>query len=309
MNSLTRIYLPKLSLLLLLLLLGCDAEKRINTQDFNIMFDDFSYDNNTDIAIKDFGWTIRNGKGGPGISGATWSSDYISFIEDKENSANKVMRLTASTNGSASGTFQSEIYHELNYLEGTYAARIFFTDSPISNGIDGDYINQTFFAISPHDYDLDPNYSELDFAEYLPNGGWGNKTHTMWMTSWETYQAEPWIQESKSQEIAESFVGWHIVSASVHNGQITYYIDGKLKATHAEEYYPEQKMSISFNLWFISGGLLKDKSQRTYEQLVDWVYFSEDSSIKHSELAKEINALRKKGLTRINEIVPSGLSF
>jgi hypothetical protein len=104
-----------------------------------------------------------------------WSTDNIEFVEDKENSTNRLMSLTANTNGSAESTIQSQIYHKRNYLEGTYAVRVFFKDSPISNGIEGDYINETFFAISSLAFDLDPNCSELDFAKYLLNGGWGNK--------------------------------------------------------------------------------------------------------------------------------------
>lgn len=292
--------MPRLSFFLIFVLFGCAEEDGITAQQAKVMFDDFNYQSSTDPLLGNFGWTVRTGRGGPGEAGTTWLEENIDFINDDIIPDNKLLRLTATTNGAGRNTYQAEIYHTQTYLEGTYAARIHFFDSP-SEGIDGDEINQTFFAISTLEYPLDSNYSELDFAEYLPNGGWGSGEPTFWMTSWETYQASPYIQDSKTDEIDQSFEGWHTVSATVGDGEIKYYIDGILRATHGGEYFPEQDMSITFNLWFIAGRLLDDTSTRSYQELVDWVYFSEDLEVDHTQIENKVTELRQKDIVRIDD--------
>ena len=48
-------------------------------------------------------------------------------------------RLTASTDGTSGGTNQAELYStQKRFLDGTYASRIRFTDTPAS-GTDGDH--------------------------------------------------------------------------------------------------------------------------------------------------------------------------
>ena len=78
------------------------------------------------------------------------------------------------------------------FKDGTYASRIRFTDSPTS-GKDGDHVNETFFAIGPQQrFDFDPDFSELDFTEYLPNGGWGATGPIAYQTSYNGYRLDPW---------------------------------------------------------------------------------------------------------------------
>jgi hypothetical protein len=106
-----------------------------------------------------------------------------------------------------SGTQQSEVLNQRKFLEGTYAARVKFSDAPVS-GPDGDAIVETFFTITPINRDLDPDYSEQDF-EYLPNGGWSEPSSIMYAASWETYQNEPWQAVNVHGEIRQSYDGWH----------------------------------------------------------------------------------------------------
>ncbi|MGH9905613.1 MAG: hypothetical protein ACRD8U_08535, partial [Pyrinomonadaceae bacterium] len=79
--------------------------------------------------------------------------------------------------------------NQRKYLEGTYAARVRFTDKPVS-GPAGDQVVESFYTISPLKAPWDPDYSELDF-EYLPNGGWGIDGPTLYATTWETFFPEP----------------------------------------------------------------------------------------------------------------------
>ena len=261
------------------------------------MFDDFNYEGNQDPKLLDFGWTVRKGNGGPGAPGCSWSEEYVSFA--KEPDGNGFMILKASTKGAGNSSIQSEIHHKREYLEGTYAARIFFNDAPLEgDSLDGDQVNQTFFAISPLAYPLDTNYSELDFVEYLPNGGWGTAGNTLWMTSWETYQPQPWVQVSKSDKVQKSHQYWHTIACVAANNTLKYYVDGELMATHTGKYYPEQKMSINFNQWFIAEGFIPSDKERTYIQLVDWVYFSEKSDLAAKDIPNKIEKLRASKIER-----------
>ncbi len=278
----------------LLCILGCKPEET-RPEEYTTFFDDFVYNSTEDLSFEAFGWHIREGAGGPGVTGARWLKENVRIDSLGKNG---VLVLSSKTSGKSRNTYQSEIYHRQNYLEGTYAARIFFTDSPVNGGPDGDQLVQTFFAISPLAFDLDPDYSETDFAEYLPNGGWGETEPAFWMTTWETYRADPWLQDAQSDFTPGSFAGWHVVSATVNNGEVKYYIDGKLLATHGSKYYPEQLMYLSFNLWFIQGGLLSATSERTYQQKIDWVYFT-DTAIKNPAILPDIvEKLRENGVVR-----------
>ena len=143
------------------------------------------------------------------------------------------------------------------YREGTYAARVRFTDGPVS-GSDGDQIVQTFYLISPLKAPLDPDYSEIDI-EYLPNGGWGsdNRVH---LSSWETFSPEPnWQMDNASDTVSGSFDGWHTLVVQVADQKVKYYIDDVLRASQGGKYYPEVPMSINFNLWFIRDGLIHSR--------------------------------------------------
>ncbi|MDR4215909.1 hydrolase, partial [Bacillus paralicheniformis] len=94
--------------------------------------------------------------GGPGVPGARWAPENITF---PSVDGDKAAQLASSTDGTASGTKHTELLqNQMRFFEGTYAARIKFADAPVS-GADGDRVNQTFFTISPLRYDNDPLYS------------------------------------------------------------------------------------------------------------------------------------------------------
>ena len=147
------------------------------------MFDDFNYKTLADAQKN--GWVAKTEKGHPGIKNATWWDDSISFHPDSLDHTNVVMRLTSKTDGTAANTRHTQICHQRKYLEGTYAARVYFNNAP-QFGPDGDSGIETFYAISPLEYPMAPNYSEMHF-DYLPNGGWGEGDHALFETSWETF--------------------------------------------------------------------------------------------------------------------------
>jgi hypothetical protein len=225
------------------------------------LFDDFHYSGPADPALAAHGWSVRTGGGGPGIAG-TWTASAISFPADSAAVGGKAMQLEARTDGTAANTTQAEIDTvQRKFREGTYAARVFFTDAPTS-GPDGDHINETFYTITPDE----PLYSELD-NEYLPNGGWGAPGPTLYTTTW--YSADA-MDRVTHNEIS-SLQGWHTLVMTVANGTVTYYVDGRVYFSSNGKYYPRDKMTIDFNLWFID---LPFTGQRSWDQKVNWVYFN-----------------------------------
>ncbi len=264
-----------------------------------VMFDDFNYTSSSDSNLSSHGWSVRTGSGGPGPSGCTWSADNVTFVPDPQNSGNKLLRLISTTNGS--NTVQAELDTQaLKYLAGTYAARIRFTDAPLT-GPDGDQIVETFYTISPLNYNNDPTYSEEDF-EYLANGGWGVSGPTMWMTSWYTYTPDPWSKDNVYSANNTSFAGWHTLVLVVAKGQMKFYIDGVLQTTQGDKYYPRKKMSIDFNLWFISGGTLYDTSTRTYVEDVDWVFHAKDTVLTPDHVNAQVQNYRVQNINFIDNV-------
>ncbi|WP_308250776.1 cellulose binding domain-containing protein [Nonomuraea rhizosphaerae] len=259
-----------------------------------VLFDDFSYTNSADPRLSQRGWTVRSSSGGPGVPGATWSPSAVTF-------PGGLLTLDSSTNGTGSGTVQTELSTSARkFREGTYGARVRFSDAPTS-GPDGEHIVQTFFTITPLNFNMDPNYGELDF-EYLPNGGWGEPGNILYTTSWETYQAEPWQAVNTHTEERTSFSGWHDLVIQVSGGRMKYYVDGRLFADHGDIYYPETPMWIMFNQWFID--LQGGSTPRTYRQQVDWVYHSKGEVVPPATVVSRVNAFRTAG-TAFQDTVPA----
>jgi hypothetical protein len=260
-----------------------------------VLFDDFAYTSSSDARIAQRGWTVRSGGGGPGVPGATWDPSLVTF---PTVSGNRVLQLESSNNGSSAR--QTELYHQRKFFQGTYAARVFFTDAPV-RGIDGDHVVQTFFTITPLNAPMDPDYGELDF-EYLPNGGWGEPANILYSTTWETYQNEPWVADNIHTEQRTSFAGWYDLVIQVANGRVRYYVDGSLFADHGDRYYPETPMSINFNLWFISGGLVGQPGDRAYQQRVDWVYFAENEVVSPAQVSSRVAGYRSSGVEHVDSV-------
>lgn len=268
-----------------------------------ILFDDFSYSTADEMTAN--GWTLRSGQGWPGVTGASFRTENVSFIEYPAQAGNRLLRMTSSTDGTGANTYQTQICHQRKYLEGTYAARVRFSDVPIS-GSDGDQIVQTFYTITPYEKPFDPDYSEMDF-EYLPNGGWGGTPVTMHVTTWETVQIEPWNADNASNATEGSMAGSHTLVAQVTSGTVRYFVDGKMIAQHGGDYYPDAPMSINFNLWFIEGGLSSASDVREYEEDIDWVFHEVDALLMPDEVNAKINELRNVSVKFQDTVSPGAI--
>jgi hypothetical protein len=285
-----------LRVLPLVLLGACSATT--DTAPSQVLFDDFSYSSLD--AFRANGWIARTAIGWPGVEGATWI-DAVSFVDDPAGGGNRLVRMTSATDGTT--TQQAQFCHQRKYLEGTYAARVRFSDGPVS-GPDGDQIVETFYTIAPLKAPLDPDYSEQDF-EYLPNGGWGGEDLTLHTTTWETFRPEPqWLQVSVSNARLGSLRGWHTLVLQIANHEVHYFLDGAPLATHGEPYYPEERMSINFNLWFIREGRLASQERRVYTEDVDWVFHAAGSVLAPSEVERQVTALRSAGVS-FRDTVPA----
>jgi hypothetical protein len=255
------------------------------------LFDDFAYPSRD--ALVGHGWEVRSGAGGPGPKKGQWKLVNVAMGSEQGVT---FMRLVARAEGTGEGASQSEVsFGEYKFLEGTYQARIRFRDSPDA-GPDTAQVVQTFFAISPLAAPLDPTYSELDFTEYLPNGGWGDRAGpTRYQTSWHTYRPDPWYSDNVSNSQDVSLQGWHTISATVSAGVVNYYVDGLQQSRHTGKFYPRQSMTIGFNQWFVG----TEGGPATWFQDVDYIYHS-SSVMPTSQVTARVSQLRACGAAFLN---------
>jgi len=253
------------------------------------------------------GWILRSGQGWPGMTGASFRPENVSFIDYPAQVGNRLLRMTSSTDGTGENTHQTQICHRRKYMEGTYAARVRFSDVPAS-GPDGDQIVESFYMITPYQRPLDPDYSEMDF-EYLPNGGWGGSPMTIHFTTWETVQIEPWNADNASSATEGSLAGWHTLVAQVTDGTVRYFVDGKMLAQHGGDYYPDAPMSINFNLWFIDGGLSRAIEMREYQEDIDWVFHESNVLLMPDEVNAKVNELRNTSVGFQDSVSPGAIAL
>ena len=266
-----------------------------------VLFEDFSYANQQQM--KKNGWIVRTEPGWPGVPGALWREDGVTLVKDPDQPNNQVLRMTSTTDGPGATTTQTQICHQRKYFEGTYAARVRFTDKAVV-GPGGDQIVESFYTIAPLKAPMDPDYSELDY-EYLPNGGWGIDGPTLYATTWETFSPEPnWKKDNVFKTENGNQGGWHTLVTQVTGGKVTYFIDGKLFAEHGGEYYPEDTMSINFNLWFIRDGMIAAKEMRKYEEDIDWVFFQAGAGLTPEQVESVVADLRRQSIKFVDRVPP-----
>ena len=151
---------------------------------------------------------------------------------------------------------------------------------------------------------MDLDYSELDW-EYLPNGGWGIDGPTLYATTWETFSPEPnWKKDNVFKTTIASQAGWHTLVTQVMDQKVRYFANGKLFAEHGGNYYPEDTMSINFNLWFIRDGMIKSNERRQYQEDIDWVFHQAGVALTPEQVEAAVAGMRKKAV-KFKDTVPA----
>lgn len=264
-----------------------------------VFFDDFSQ---ADLpALVQAGWILRSSPGHPGVPGATWAPDGLGLIDDPQQPGNRLLRLSAQTDGTPAGTRQAQLCQARKFLYGTYAARLRFTDRPVA-GSNGDPVIQTFYAVSPLRHDFDPQFSEVDW-EYLPNGGWGSAQRRLYGISWQTVRMEPWQAHNAAQQAFGSFDGWHLLVMQVSPQEVRLLVDGQPFARHAGRNVPVVPMAIQFNLWFSPAGLLPPGGPaRVWQLEVDWVFHAAQAMLSPEAVAQRVQAWRQQGVGRLDSV-------
>ena len=271
--------------------------------DAGLLFDDFSYATTADLSKG--GWIQRSRPGHPGLPGAQWGpAGALSLVADPERPGNQLIRLQASTDGTGPGTVQAQLCHARKYLEGTYAARVRFSDTPVQ-GPDGDVVIQSFYAVSPLKHDFDPEFSEVDW-EYLPNGGWGDTRTRLYGITWQTVRIEPWLAFNQAHQEFRSLGGWHTLVMQVASGRTRHILDGVVVAEHGGRNYPVVPMSINFNQWFSPGGQLPGVSSlRVYQQDIDWVLHVKNQVLSPTQIDSLVEQLRTSKVPAIDSVAPA----
>lgn len=263
-----------------------------------LFFDDFSH---LDAAAlqQQGGWQLRTRAGHPGIPGARWGG--ISLVDDPARPGNRLLRLAAQTDGTPAGTEQAQLCHQRKLLVGSYAARVRFSDRPVS-GQDGDPVVQSFYAVAPLRHDFDPLFSEIDF-EHLPNGGWGSNTPRLYAISWQTARLEPWLAFNAAHEQPGALDGWQELLMQVEPARVRHWLNGRLFHESSGRNVPVQAMALQFNLWFSPGGLLPPSATpRAWVQEVDWVLHVADHSLDPAAVREQVERLRAAGIKHQDSI-------
>ncbi|MDZ7796887.1 MAG: hypothetical protein U5N56_07530 [Candidatus Marinimicrobia bacterium] len=272
-------------------------------------FDDFHYADPADSLILENGWNIVDGIHGP-PRGAHYSRDNISFSEDSRHAENRFMYLTASTQNIPESMVLARIESALIFHEGTYAARVFF-DNHLRKTRDGNV--QTFYTINTLRFPNDTLYSECDM-EYLPYDLWhadGNTKSKLYLSTWGTYQEDPWKAVHASDTLYQHQAGWHVLLFQVTGGKsVTYFLDRYEKAI-AEHYrspqglsvYPESLMRISFANWIIARpGVSPGISEERRESMmgVDWIYHAKDTALTVPQVIQRVREMQKASVYHVN---------
>ncbi|MFJ2830127.1 cellulose binding domain-containing protein [Streptomyces sp. NPDC087263] len=270
---------------------GASAASR-PTVPAGVLFDNFHYRGPDDPALSRHGWLVRTSKGGPGIDD-TWSAKGVSFPAEKDALGAQVLQLQATTDGTEAGTHQASLGSTgTEFREGTFAARIHFSDKPTS-GDNGDHVNQTFYAIGGKG----TKYSELD-NEYMPNGGWGAPGPKLDTTSWYSYEKGDRV----TSKLEESLQGWHTVMITVDDDVVTYLLDGKKLFSSSGKYAPRAGMSVNFNTWFVD---LPFKGDRVWDMQVDWLYYNANDIVSPKDVGTEVKEFSDNGMNYFNTVPAS----
>jgi GH18 family chitinase len=257
------------------------------------MWDDFNYANSSDTELSGINkWFVVNGADGP-PSGANYAKEGITFYNDPQNSTNKLMGVAAIASNDITKNRHARIETSvMPYRNGTFAARVYFDDTP---ALYGDANVETFYTINSYATCNNPDlYSEVDF-EYLPWDAWQwERKKAMYYTTWETCEIRDFVKST------QSFEGWHnLIYTAIEGQPVKWFIDGVLIGS-MDKYQPDSDCNISFANWIYQNTTGSNTTSRTTTMQVDWVYHAKNVALTTSEVLELVASLRQKGVLRKN---------
>ncbi|CAZ95078.1 MULTISPECIES: carbohydrate-binding protein [Zobellia] len=281
-----------------------------------IMFDDFNYDGINDDDLSNFNkWVVVDGLNGPPAN-AIYNKGNVKFVQDPDLSGNALVTLETVVNKQGSGTDITHSRIQTNgydYFEGTYSARVNFSDVPFAYK-DGNV--QTFYTIVSHLLATDGSrYSEIDF-EYFAADKWGTSTdnQVLYTTAYNRYEGDNFFNDSDSS--TRSYSGWHTYTFSFTDGvNVKFWVDdeylGVLKYSPKDgsPLYPRSPMQIAFANWIFGHITGASTENRNSTMKVDWVLFYENEEVAPSEIENLVSEFRSNGIQRRNlagEVFPEG---
>ena len=89
---------------------------------------------------------------------------------------------------------------------------------------------------------------------------------------------------------------WHTLVMQVTDQKVRYFVDGKLFVEHNGNYYPEDTMSINFNLWFIRDGMAKATGVRKYQEDIDWVFHQTRMALTPQQVEDAVADMRRQSI-------------
>lgn len=268
------------------------------------MFDDFVYQDVNDTALNFNKWKIVEGINGP-PSGAMYRSENVFFTNSEVNPTDKYVNL--STTVANGNTTHARIQtNGFEYFEGTYAARVYYTDNPF---IYEDANIQTFYTIVDWTLSGDGSkYSELDF-EYMASDRWGlsEKNEVMYLTAWNRYIAEPWQAWKRYWYEVKSYEGWHTFVVSCTDGvNVNFYMNGEFITSMSTtdndgtSVYPRSPMQVAFANWIWNNVVGTSTQDRTSTMKADWVYYIDQIAYNPAQVDSVVRAKKSAGIIREN---------
>jgi hypothetical protein len=245
-----------------------DGSRSVATAMPQILFDDFGESSGPALAAG--GWLVRSAPGEPGIPGAGWAR--ISLAGDPGVPDGRLLRLTATTDGTVGGTTQAQICHRAKYREGTSAARVRLRDGPVS-GPRVDRPTEAFSAVGR----FAGTRGEFAF-EYRPVG-----TRPV---------LDVLAPGGESRSLAGSRKGWHVLLAQVAEDEVAYFVDGSRVAIRRGRPHGGAA-AIVLGLWFEA---VMPGPARRYVMDVDWVFHQADAVIAPVDVAGAVASLRRIGI-------------
>lgn len=117
-----------------------------------------------------------------------------------------------------------------------------------------------------------------------------------------------WTKVNEFTRKEGSYAGWRTLVLTVANDKVTYYVDGELLSEHTSAVYPEDFMSINFNLWFMpkgaddSQGPVDSPELREYQEDIDWVFFQEGVAISTADVEAQVADMRGRKVKHLDNV-------